>query len=484
MPVRLLVDLKQRLGVDSAIAYTVGARGCAIVGSAGTVLLLVRFMSPVEQGYYYTLLSLAFLQILFEMGFSFVIQQLAAHESVSCVFRPDGAVEGDAVAHARLASVLQLTVRWYLRAALALVAILAPVGAWFFSRQANFGESVDWQGPWFATVGGCALNLVLTPLYSFLEGCNQVREVAKLRLLQAAAVALMSWAAMISHHGLYASAMVNAAAAAVGAIFLGTRTKLLLGLYRHRIPVHAVSWRTEVWPFQWRSAVSWSCSYFTAQVFTPLLFASRGPVEAGRMGVSLSIVGHLPILVLSWITTKATPFGRLVRLGRLQELDRVFFRALRQALLLLLIGALACLIGVAVVWRALPAIAGRIVSPPVFMLILATGVLTFLVQAMAVYLRCFKQEPYLGQSVAVAALSMAAVWFAAPRWGTGGVAVSYALCSGVIGLASASAIFAAKRRQHHLHAGRAAAMARECIRSSASAALQTRASTSALGSKT
>ena len=66
------------LGLDRAVAYMVSARCFSILGSTGTVLLIVHFLSGVEQGYYYTLLSLVSLQAIFEFDFSFVIQQLAA----------------------------------------------------------------------------------------------------------------------------------------------------------------------------------------------------------------------------------------------------------------------------------------------------------------------------------------------------------------------------------------------------------------------
>ena len=36
-----------------------------IVGSTGTVLFIVHFLTPIEQGYYYTLLSLVSLQARF-----------------------------------------------------------------------------------------------------------------------------------------------------------------------------------------------------------------------------------------------------------------------------------------------------------------------------------------------------------------------------------------------------------------------------------
>jgi hypothetical protein len=111
--------VKRAIGLDRSIAFTVAARLCQVAGSAGTVLLIVRFLSPLQQGYYYTLLSLMALQTVFELGFSFVILQLAAHESALLNISYDGRIEGDRSAHARLASVLRLTLRWYFRAAVA-----------------------------------------------------------------------------------------------------------------------------------------------------------------------------------------------------------------------------------------------------------------------------------------------------------------------------------------------------------------------------
>jgi hypothetical protein len=52
-----ILRFKEVLGVDRAIAYTVLSRILVILGNLVTVLLMVRFLSPVEQGYYFTLLS-------------------------------------------------------------------------------------------------------------------------------------------------------------------------------------------------------------------------------------------------------------------------------------------------------------------------------------------------------------------------------------------------------------------------------------------
>lgn len=429
------------LGLDRAIAYTVGARICSILGSTGTVLLIVHFLSPVEQGYYYTLLSLVNLQIVFELGFSFVIQQFAAHESVHLTLHSDGRFEGDPVAHARLALLLRKTVKWYLIAALLMGATLLCVGFFFFSRHKEAGEAVAWQWPLLITILAATIIFFLDPLFSFLDGCGQVRQVAGVRFAQAAMAIAAAWTSLISRHGLYSPAMVIVGGAIIAVAFLITRRRLLLGLLRHPAPAHAISWKEEVWSFQWQIAVSWLCSYFTTQIFTPILFAFCGAAEAGRMGMSLGITGYMWTLVLAWMSTKATPFGQMIARGDYLHLDRVFFRTLRQALGVLIALAAACMVAVLVLPHIYPRLAARMLSPAGFALLLPAGIGAFVIQSEAIYLRSHKYEPFLRLSVAVAILTFAGACLMTPLWGALGAAGTYFVCTGVIGAVAATAIF-------------------------------------------
>src|SRR5260370_31512190 len=105
--------LQDVLGLDRAIIFTVLARGWQSLAGLVTIALIARFLSPAEQGYYYTFGSLVALQIVFELGFSFVIQQMASHERAHLFISSDYQVSGNAVNHPRLASVFQKPVRWY-----------------------------------------------------------------------------------------------------------------------------------------------------------------------------------------------------------------------------------------------------------------------------------------------------------------------------------------------------------------------------------
>lgn len=270
------------LGLDRAVGFTVLARFWSSAAGLVTVVLIAKFLSPAEQGYYYTFGSLVALQIVFELGFSYVILQLASHERSELSISSDYEISGAPVAHARLASVLQKSVRWYSVAAVLMAGTLLPVGFYFFSTHQHAGQTVFWKLPWCSAALMAALNFQLDPFLSFLEGCGYVPEIARLRFMQSATGSLLAWIVLINHLGLFAPSMMLFGMASASLVWLAGKHKLLLGLLRHQAGTHRIRWSHEVWPFQWRIAVSWLSGYFLFWIFNPILFAFRGPVEVAR----------------------------------------------------------------------------------------------------------------------------------------------------------------------------------------------------------
>src|ERR1035441_8549881 len=301
--------LRGTVGVDRAIGFTVLARFWTSSAGLVTVLLIAKFLSRAEQGYYYTFSSLVALQIVFELGFSFVILQMASHErahltispdqqissalesyyytfsslvALQIVFElgfsfvilqmasherahltisPDQQISGDIVAHRRLASVIQKSVRWYSLASFLLVTALLTAGSYFFSAHHQQGPAVSWRIPWYADAIAATIAFQLDPILSFLEGCGFVANVARLRLIQATIGSSLAWLALITHHGLLAPAMMIVGIASTTALWLIGKRKLLLGLLRFDPGPDRIQWWKEVWPFQWRIALSWLSGY-------------------------------------------------------------------------------------------------------------------------------------------------------------------------------------------------------------------------------
>jgi O-antigen/teichoic acid export membrane protein len=441
--------LRNVLGLDRAIIFTVLARGWQSLAGLVTLALIAHFLSPAEQGYYYTFGSLVALQIVFELGFSFVIQQMASHERAVLTISSDHQISGNPIAHARLASVLQKSVRWYSVAAVFMAAFLIIAGLRFFAGHTQGTASVAWKTPWCCVALAATLTFQIDPLLAFLEGCGYVADVARLRLVQVATGSILAWLALISHHGLFAPAMMILGIASTALVWLYGRRHFLLGLLRHLPGEHRINWGAEVWPFQWKIAVSWLSGYFIFQLFNPVLFAYKGPVVAGQMGMSLNLATALQSIAISWINTKSAPFGAMIARKQYAELDRTFFRSVRQSLAVCLAGALMILAGVIWINHQRIPFAHRLLTPGALALLFCATLVNLTVFAEALYLRAHKQEKFLLNSVLTAILISASTLILGRFYGAIGMIVGYLLIGLVVGLGFGTFTFVKYRRIWH-----------------------------------
>lgn len=445
-----LASLKHWTGLDRAIAYNVLARLCSAIAGVVTVLLIARFLTPHEQGYYYTFFSLVALQVVFELGFGFVVLQLAAHERARLVITPDERIEGDAIAHSRLASVLKMSIRWYSVAAVLMVTTLLPAGIYFFGRGEHPTIALSWKAPWALLVVAAALNLLMSMIASFIEGCGFVALVAKTYVAQIVFGSLLSWGTMATHHGLYSPAILILGFAFMQAAFLVVprrKRRLLASLIKYPVGEHRISWRHEVWPFQWRIAITWLSSYFVSQLMTPVLFSYQGAVIAGRMGMSLSISTSIGTMGMAWISTKAAPFGSMVARGEGKALNRLFFRTLSQSTVLVTAGAAAFFSCLLVLREYFPTMTARVLPPWAFLLLLLTMIMSHVLFSEALYMRAHKREPLLVQATVVAILLGISTVTLARFYDANAVTIGYFVLGGILSTVWGTYVFVTKRRE-------------------------------------
>jgi len=445
-----LARLKHILGLDRAILYTVLARGWSGCAGLVTVALIARRLSPTEQGYYYTFGSLVALQIVFELGFSVVILQLATHEVAHLTIDAGDRIFGPTAAHSRLASILRKALKWYTVAAALMACVLIPAGWHFFATSGGAAnQSIHWKLPWICVVIASSITFQIDPLFSFLEGCGYVARVARTRLAQSITGGLLAWSALLLHHGLFAPALLISGQAIAGIVWLATRRRLLLLLLRHPVGQHAIDWWQEVWPFQWRIAVSYACGFFIFQLFNPVLFRYWGAAEAGRMGMSLNISNAIAGVAIAWISTKAAPFGALIARREYAALDQLFFRTLWQSLGLAALGAAAVWTAVVVFKHQHIGFAQRVLPPLPFALLLISMCINQVVASWGLYLRAHKQEKYLIPSVVAAACVALSTYLLGSRFGALGMTTGQLAIGIVMGLGFGGSIFLKYRRLWH-----------------------------------
>jgi O-antigen/teichoic acid export membrane protein len=136
------------------------------------------------------------------------------------------------------------------------------------------------------------------------------------------------------------------------------------------------------------------------------VFLLAGPVDAGRLGMSLVAAQGVLTIGISVMRAKAPTLGRLIAAQDWPQLGRVWQRALHQTLAITALGSLMVpSLGFALE-TYLPAFALRVLPSQLLAVLAVATVINGASQATAVYLRAYREEPLMWASVGVAALSV------------------------------------------------------------------------------
>jgi len=436
-----------RFGVDRAVAFSLLSRVWFAGAGVLSLLLLVRFLSKEEQGFYYTFTSILGLQIFFELGLSYVVLQFASYEKAHLEWSAGGTLEGEAQSKERLSSLLRLGVKWYAIVALLMVVLVFPIGYWFFATHQPPGPRLVWQGPWLWVVIISSGTLLLAPLFAVIQGCGLIAEVALVRFYQTVAGSVLFWLSLLLHWRLASAPVAITVAFFWSLVWLGTKQRaFLLDLWRTPSQTHIIGWKTEVWPLQWKIAVSWMSGYFIFQLFNPILVGFHHVVEAGQMGLSITAMNALVAVASVWIETKLAPFGNLIALRQFKELDALFFSSLWQAFAVVCTGGAAFWLTAWFLHIGNNSLSQRLLAPFPLGLLIVTTLLNFLVGAQAAYLRAWKQEPFLWLSVLIGVLAALSTYFGCRYFGVEGMMIGNFLITAFVGLGGGSYIFQTKRR--------------------------------------
>lgn len=412
--------------MERAQIVSLAARGAQISSGFITLLVVGHFFDLRTQGYFFTFNSLIALQVFAEMGLSMVLIQFAAHEMPRLRW-DQGILTGDPVSKGRMKQLLHFSFMWFGVTAVLLLVLLIPGGMWFFAHSTVAeAQPTSVMASWSLLVLFVSGNLLVTALCNIIEGTGQVSEVAAVRLAQAVSGAAVAWASIAAGAGLMALALQNFTMLAIGlAYLLGQRRTFLVDLLKAPPAADSLRWKSDIFPFQWRIAVSWLSGYFIFQFSTPLLFASHGPEAAGRMGMSMQIFSAISSVCIIFISARAPAFGRLVASQARTELDNLFRRSMIQSFGSLAAMLVLVLLALAVAPQLDPGIGSRMLSftQSTWLALACLG--SHAVYAQAIYLRTHKQEPFMKLSVVNGTLMAILASWAIPNAGTSGAVAAY-----------------------------------------------------------
>lgn len=408
---------------SAAVTFSLLFKAWQAAAGLVTIPIVIHYLQPVLQGYYYTFASLIALQSFFELGFGIVISVYASHEWARLRTDETGRIAGDARSRSRLLSLGRFVVGYFGLAALAYLATITLVGFYVLSRNAD--PSVDWRMPWLLHVGFSAVTLWLMPFLSLIEGCNQVAAVARFRLLQSLVANGALWAALAGGGELWAVPLFSALNALMLAGYLGIARRRFFGSLLERPAGERISWRHDLFPMQWRLAVQALFSYMTFPLYTLLAYTYFGAVEAGRMGMTLQLVAGVQSFALVMITAKAPELALLAAAQERNTLEATWRRWSLRALGTMGAGFAVLLLLQAGAPVLMTKALERVLSPGVCAMLAAGALTAGIVQCIAVYLRAHKRELLTFVGVSTGMLYGLGAWGLGMRFGSPGIAASY-----------------------------------------------------------
>jgi hypothetical protein len=366
------------------------------LGGILTIFFIAHTLSPDQQGWFYTLVSIASLYTLFEMGLSAALVQVAAHLFIKLRWLPQGRLAGENVK--QLKSFLSASVKTYFKFACFFLVVAFLVGYFVFNQKGgSMVQSRPWLWPWVALLVGTALNMMALPFFALVEGSGQISEVYSIRLLQGFVGSIFCWVVLMSDGGLWAASMIPILSAMISFIWIYKKRPQLFKIALTKESAKKFNWSKEIWPLQWRLGVNWASLFLMSQLCTPILFYFQNSTVAGQMGLSLTIAHMLGILSQSWITRHIPYMSQAAAKEEWHILDDLFKKDFVRSMFVFLLGVFFVIIGHRVISQTI--YANRILEFWPFLGLLIFSFFYYINIALAIQLRSYRKEPLVWVSL-------------------------------------------------------------------------------------
>lgn len=406
----MLRRVKESFGLNVHVLTTLAFRGWSICAGAVTLFLLPMMLSATEQGYYYTFASVLALQIFFELGLNQIVMQFVSHEVAHLTRGVGGLLEGGVDYLDRLSSLVRVIRKWYFWAALLFFLSAGCAGLIFFDARGTLPRS-EWIGIWIALTFSTAVNLFLSPSLAVMEGCGHVGQVAKMRLQQSAIGYAALWLGLTLHIGLWSAVAVPVTSAIYSTVWLRYQGKMIEGLRkRPRDGEEKLHWYREIFPLQWRIAISWVSGYFIFNLFTPMVFSRWGPAQAGKIGLALAMFTAVSTIGMSWVNATAPKFAMHISRDERHDLNILFLSVLKRSTAVTIFLCVGLVMAGWVCRAAGLPFMDRVASIDILACLASVTAVNSVIFSLAAYMRAHKEEPMLPVSVVTALLTIGALY--------------------------------------------------------------------------
>ena len=445
---KIQIEVSRLLNIDRAVFFAVLARLSSIAFGLVTSYLITIYFSPKNQGFYYTFLSLLALQTFAELGLGVVIRSFASHEWEKLKLTSEGRIIGNKHAKSRLIAIARFAMKWYFSISL-LAALALSLGGLIFFGLTDLKYLSILLGPWLAICLVTAIGLYVIPVWSLLEGCNQVANVYYYRFIQSIFTGILAWVAIYFGFNLWMPSIVGLIVLIIGMLKIWGQYKIFIKeIIFGKSKVDSLDWQKDIMPMQWRISLSWLSAYFIFQTLVPVLFYYQGPIIAGQMGMTWSFIMGLTSIGSGWVLPKSASFAMLASRHKYTELDKKFWHLTSVVFTISLTGAISIFLLVYILGAIHHPFAIRILPPLTTSYLLLATILISTTLPAHIYFHAHKEEPLAILYAVSGVISIIIYVVSAKFYSVSEMAIGYLVMSAIFCL-TVFIIWSKKRTQWH-----------------------------------
>jgi hypothetical protein len=403
--------LKHFLGIDRAIGVTSATQLMRFVTGPITMLLIIKYLTPTDQGFYYAFAGVAGIQVFLEAGFAVSIAQFTAKEFAGLRFTKSGFLTGRSENLSRLRSIYQKAFRYYSAMGVVLTFGIGIGGYVFFSSRPS--EGVHWQIPWVVVAVCMGFQFLLTPFWAILEGCNRVADVATYYFWMTLIGFTASALGFVITQSLDVVIFTSVASLLTGYAYifskwLKLRSQVIRPFRKHQ----QVAWFKDIWGFQWRIAIVWGAKYILFFSMAPIAMAVGTPELAGRVGITFQLAFFACSLASSFTNTKIPRWGAMISNNNCQSFYSEWLRFSKLHVLASTTFMVVLLVVFSLATLLVPGISSRFLTLEAFAILAIAMVAHAFWLCFSHFFRSGRIEPYTGLTViaAVTYLMLIYLW--------------------------------------------------------------------------
>lgn len=372
------------------------------LGSGLILMLTVALLLDTHtQGIYFTTVSLLSAQIFADMGITFALITFLSHESSKIDLKNRKFNFVKDYNPNNILYILKFSKFWFKVFGVILAISLLIIGLLLFK-----GESIEVK----IIYGFLCLNLYYIlqqqKYIILLEGINKNEIAHNIKSISLIISSVCFFVCVILKLEL-ASLLISQVCFML-AMYIGT-SKTLDKRYLQNLMDRSIrsdiNWKTDIFPFQSKIAISSICGFVTFQFYVPITYSHFGAVEAGKLGLSLQLCSAISSVASFWFVAELPFLGSLVGTKRIRQAQLLVLNVIKKSLFSYVMLSVCFVLSWWPLKLYLNDIADRMISDRnLILLIISFGFSTISI-IMAQFVRLKKTEPFMRISIINASLT-------------------------------------------------------------------------------